>query len=62
MSEEQEAEIRERVMRHFNDAEKAALWMTTPNPMFGNIAPVTMIKAGRAQKVLQFIEDAEKER
>jgi hypothetical protein len=43
------------------DEHKALLWLTTPNPHFGNVAPSTMIVMGRGHKVLKFIAGAEEE-
>lgn len=33
-------------------------WMTTPNPMLGNFAPLRMMEAGRGHKVAAFIRQA----
>jgi len=41
--------------------EKARLWWTTRNPMFGDITPAIMVAAGRYEKVRKFIEDAVEE-
>jgi len=45
------------LMGHFgNDESKVALWLDVENPMLGNQRPIEMIKIGRAQKLLDFIE------
>lgn len=41
-----------------NDPEKIGRWMTTPNPMFGDVAPVYLVACGRWQVVLDFVRDA----
>lgn len=42
----------------FGDPEKAELWMNTPNPLLGDISPDLMIKIGREDKLMKFIENA----
>jgi hypothetical protein len=37
------------------EPEKVGLWLTTPNPAFGNIIPQDLIDRDRGHKVLQFI-------
>jgi hypothetical protein len=37
---------------------KLGLWLSTPNPMLGNIKPFHMILWGREKKLLKFIESA----
>jgi hypothetical protein len=34
------------------------LWMTTPNPMMGNLVPLERMKMGRGKQIAQFIEQA----
>jgi len=47
------------VAEHFNgDAIKTALWLTTPNPLLGNITPRDMIRFGRYKKLFKFIFSA----
>lgn len=42
----------------FESREKAATWFNTPNPMLGDVRPIDMIRSGRADKLLRFLEDA----
>jgi len=44
------------VFDHFNDLDKTTLWFKTRNPMLGNVSPSDMIKEGRIDKVLDFID------
>ena len=37
---------------------KTSIWMNTPNPMFGELIPMSLILLGRGHKVKQFIEAA----
>ena len=41
-----------------NDISKTVLWFKTPNPLLGNISPRDMIRAGRYEKLRQFVLDA----
>jgi len=44
---------------HFSeDYEKVAAWLETPNPNFGDITPLQLMRAGRSKKVLEFILNA----
>lgn len=38
------------------DIEKVIWWMTTQNPLLGNVAPVVFLRLGRTDKLLKFIE------
>jgi hypothetical protein len=40
------------------DAEKTALWFSTPNFMLGEISPRDMIRAGRYKRLLKFVQEA----
>lgn len=40
----------------FNDPVKAEKWMTTDNPMLGDISPDLMLQIGRGEKLLRWIE------
>lgn len=51
-------EIVVKIHEFFKDYKKTAAWITTPNPHFGNIAPIRLIGMGRAHKVIQFIDGA----
>lgn len=42
----------------FNDQDKTILWFQVPNPLLGNIAPRDMIRIGRFDKLLKFIQTA----
>jgi len=33
-------------------------WMTTPNPMLGNVTPLWMMENGRGEKLAKFIKSA----
>ena len=47
------------VAEHFNgDVRKTALWLTTSNPLLGNMAPRDMIRFGRYKKLFKFIFNA----
>lgn len=37
------------------DAEKAAIWFRTPNPMLGGIEPKEMVRLGRGSRLSKFI-------
>ena len=53
------ANIANLVAEYFNgDAAKVALWFELPNPMLGNISPRNMIRAGRYERLLNFVLDA----
>jgi hypothetical protein len=43
------------------NAEKTALWFSTPNYMLGEISPRDMIRAGRYKRLLKFIQEAREE-
>jgi hypothetical protein len=46
-----------KVKNHFNnDDKKAWNWFETIHPNFGMLSPLNMIKLGRQQKVMQFID------
>jgi hypothetical protein len=42
----------------FKDQDKTILWFQVPNPLLGNIAPRDMIRIGRFEKLLKFIQTA----
>ena len=47
------------VAEHFQgDAQKTALWFTTPNPLLGNISPRDMIRFGKSKKLFKFVVNA----
>jgi len=46
------------VAEFFNNVEKTTLWFSTPNPLLGDMSPRNMIKVGRFQKLLKFIQTA----
>lgn len=45
----------------FNDPEKTILWFNIPNPQLGDITPRDMIRLGRFNKLLKFIQSALKQ-
>ena len=46
------------VKEHFgNDYTKAMAWFTTPNPMLGDVKPVTMLLTGRGDRLLQMVRN-----
>jgi len=47
---------------YFRDRDRVIAWMDVPNPHFGNVSPRELILNGRANKVWQFIENAEYDR
>lgn len=51
-------EIRTLLYEFFGNSDKVIKWLDVPNPMFGGISPSTLIQAGRAHKVLEFIKNA----
>lgn len=43
---------------HFNgDDSKVNLWLTTPNPLLGDIIPMDMIWNGRVDKLLKVVHN-----
>lgn len=46
------------IFTHFNDANKAELWIQAENPGLGNQIPMQMMKEGEEDKLLQFIENS----
>lgn len=53
------AVICELVAEYFNgDLEKTALWFRINNPQLGNISPRDMIRIGRYQKLIKFVQSA----
>lgn len=53
------AMVCELVAEYFNgDLKKTALWFSLKNPLLGNISPRDMIRIGRYEKLLSFIQDA----
>lgn len=49
------SKIYEKLFTYFNDYDKTIIWLTTYNPLLGNMPPINMIFAGRGQKLLDFI-------
>ena len=45
----------------FDWSPKTWYWLNTPNPMFGELVPMSLILAGRGHKVLRFVEGSIKE-
>ncbi len=49
----------DKIKGFFNgDTAKSWEWFKTPNPAFGMISPLDMIRRGRVNKVKQFIDNA----
>jgi len=49
----------DKIKDYFNgDQKKAWLWWQTPNPAFGMISALDMIRMGRESKVKQYIDNA----
>jgi uncharacterized protein (DUF2384 family) len=46
------------VFEFFNDNVKTKVWLQTPNPMLGNLAPRDMIRFGRFAKLQRFVANA----
>ncbi len=42
----------------YGDASKAWRWFSAPNPGLGGVSPISMIKAGRVEKLKHFIDNA----
>lgn len=40
------------------DVRKTSLWFKINNPLLGNISPRDMIRVGRYQKLIKFVQDA----
>ena len=43
---------------HFNDMGKTMLWFQVTNPLLGDMAPRDLIRVGRFNKLLKFIQTA----
>ena len=39
----------------FHDESKSKFWMICTNPLLGNMSPISMLKLGRYQKLLDFV-------
>ena len=42
---------------YFNNESKATDWMYIENPLLGHVTPVSKLKVGRFDKLIQFIYD-----
>jgi uncharacterized protein (DUF2384 family) len=51
--------VRAEVLKFFQDEKKTAMWMCTPNPLLGHIAPSDLIALGKFEKVMKFIKQAQ---
>lgn len=50
------------VADYFNgNSSKTALWFRTPNPMLGYTTPRDMIRLGRYERLLRFVQEAQSE-
>jgi hypothetical protein len=45
----------DKVKTHFNDDKKSWDWWKQANPAFGMFSPLSMLKLGRENKVIEFI-------
>lgn len=50
--------IRALVLTFFSDETKTDKWFATDNPMLGDISPRDMIKVGRGEKLMKFVQDS----
>ena len=41
--------------RYFRNMAKTFTWIYSPNPLLGNMIPLTLIENGRTEKLLRFI-------
>ena len=48
-------EIKEKLLTHFKDNDNVETWLDCTNPNFGGASPNQLIRVGRANKVLLFI-------
>lgn len=39
----------------FNDIQRSKFWLICINPLLGNVSPVSMLKVGRFDKLMNFI-------
>ena len=46
------------VRGYFRDADRAALWFVTPNPMLEGLRPRDLIERGQAGKLLHYVKEA----
>lgn len=46
----------EELAERMNNVEFLQTWMRTENPMLGNIKPLDMLRAGKGNKLAQFLE------
>lgn len=54
--------IMDLIMEFFKqDIVKTCTWFMTANPLLGNIAPVVMLRMGRTEKLLKFIQSLKEE-
>lgn len=50
-----------KMLYYFNgDTEKTWNWFKSPNACLGNVSPIDMIRTGRTNKLLKYIESCEK--
>lgn len=48
----------EQYFNYLGKPQRAHKWFATPNPLLGDVSPITMIKLGREEKLLNFIKHA----
>ena len=49
----------DRVCALLDNPVKALAWFSTPNPMLGEVTPNEMLAAGRVERLMKFIREAE---
>lgn len=45
------------VVEFFGNAKKAELWMKANNPLLGGLSPEFMIRSGRSDRLLAFVQN-----
>lgn len=53
---DRQTQIADFLLGFFKDQEKVYLWFNTKNPLLGGIKPLDMIRQGRSEKLLKFIQ------
>lgn len=51
----------EKIKKYFKgDIKKTWVWFKLPNPALGNVSPIQMLRSGRTDKLIKFIDYAVK--
>jgi hypothetical protein len=53
-----EGSIGKLLLKVFNEEDRARMWLRNGNINFGGAVPLDLINAGRAEKVIEFIQAA----